>query len=81
MMDHEFNRRDFVSTAAVGAAAAALGLLGKAAPWMGLLMMVALPSVASAIQQDAEYYVQEKRFGEQWKAEDNQVRMGNGVKA
>ena len=38
----------------------------KATQWMGLLLIAALPSVASAVQQDAEYYVQEKRFGEQW---------------
>ncbi len=28
----------------------------------------------SAQQFDAEYYVQQKRFGEQWKAQDSQVR-------
>ena len=37
-------------------------------------VVIAMPLAALAIQQDAEYYVQEKRFGEQWKAEDEQVR-------
>ena len=41
---------------------------------MGLLLVGGLPSVASAVQQDAEYYVQEKRFGDQWVTEDKQVR-------
>jgi len=44
---------------------------------MGVFMfgvVIAMPLAASAIQQDAEYYVQEKRFGEQWKAQDKQVR-------
>jgi len=48
--------------------------LRRATCWMGFLLMVALPSMASAVQQDAEYYVQEKRFGEQWAVEDKQVR-------
>jgi hypothetical protein len=37
-------------------------------------VVIAMPLAALAIQQDAEYYVQEKRFGEQWKAQDKQVR-------
>ncbi len=40
----------------------------------GLLLIAALPSVASAIQPDAEYLVREKRFGEQWAIEDKQAR-------
>ncbi len=74
MKDHEFNGRDFVRTAAVGAATEALNLLRNAWWWMSLLLIAGLPSVASAIQPDAEYLVQEKRFGEQWAAEDKQVR-------
>ncbi len=46
----------------------------KATQWLGLLLMVALPSAVSAIQPDAEYLVREKQFGEQWAAEDQQVR-------
>jgi arylsulfatase A-like enzyme len=46
----------------------------KATQWMGLLLMVALPSAASAVQPDAEYLVREKQFGEQWAAEDQQVQ-------
>jgi arylsulfatase len=47
--------------------------------WIGkciLLLVIALgfAGTLSAQQYDAEYYVQEKRFGEQWKAEDNQVQ-------
>ncbi len=57
-----------------GGTAGAFGLLGKAAPWMGLLMMAALPSVANAQQHDAEYYRQEARFGDEWAADDQQVR-------
>ncbi len=57
-----------------GSAFEALGALRRATCWMGLVLLMGLPSVASAQQQDAEYYVQEKRFGEQWKAEDKQVR-------
>jgi len=46
----------------------------KAMWWMSLLLIAGLPSAASAIQPDAEYLVQEKRFGKQWAAEDKQVR-------
>jgi len=37
-------------------------------------LVVAMPLAALAIQPDAEYLVQEKRFGKQWAAEDKQVR-------
>ena len=46
----------------------------KATLWMSLLLIAGLPSVASAIQPDAEYLVREKQFGEQWAAEDKQVQ-------
>ncbi len=46
----------------------------KATWWMSLLLIAGLPSVASAIQPDAEYLVQEKRFGEQWAVEDKEVQ-------
>ena len=46
----------------------------KTTHWMGLLLMAALPSAVSAIEPDAEYRVREKQFGEQWAAEDKQVR-------
>ena len=39
-----------------------------------LAVVITAPLAALAVQQDAEYYVQEKRFGEQWAAEDKQVR-------
>ncbi len=60
---------------AAGVTAGTLGVLGKASQWVGLLLMVALPSVSNAIQQDAEYLVREKQFGEQWVAEDKQVQQ------
>ena len=63
-----------MKTPTIGSTFKALGVLKRATLWMGLLLIVGLPSVASAVQQDAEYYVQEKRFGEQWEAEDKQVR-------
>ena len=62
-MDHEINRPDLINTVA-----------GAATGVLGLLLIAALPSAASAIQQDAEYLVREKQFGEQWAAEDAQVR-------
>jgi arylsulfatase len=37
-------------------------------------VVIAMPLAALAVQQDAEYYVQEKRFGEQWAAEDKEVQ-------
>jgi len=46
----------------------------RVAPWMGLLLIAALPSVASAMQPDAEYLVREKQFGKQWAIEDKKVR-------
>ncbi len=46
----------------------------KATQWLCLLLMVALPSAASAQQFDAEYLVREKQFGEQWAAEESQVQ-------
>ena len=49
-------------------------LTNAAAGTLSAVLMAALPQVASAVQQDAEYYVQEKRFGEQWAIEDVQVR-------
>ena len=55
--------------------AGTLGFLGKTSLWIGLLLMVALPPVTNAIQPDAEYLVREKQFGEQWVAEDKQVRQ------
>ncbi len=58
----------------MGSTFKALGILRRATCWMGLLLIVGLPSVASAVQQDAEYYVQEKRFGAQWAVENKQVR-------
>ncbi len=36
-------------------------------------VVLAMPLAALAIQPDAEYLVQEKRFGKQWAAEDKQV--------
>ncbi len=63
MMKHEIKRRDLINTVA----GAATGLLG-------LLLIAALPSVANAMQPDAEYLVREKQFGEQWAAEDAQVQ-------
>ena len=59
---------------ATGVAASALGALRQVTWWMVIFLVVVSPQVASAVQQDAEYYVQEKRFGEQWAAEDKQVR-------
>jgi len=59
---------------AAGVAAEMLGFLGKTSLWIGLLLMVALPSVSNAIQPDAEYLVREKQFGKQWAAEDKQVQ-------
>ena len=46
----------------------------KVTQWMSLLLMVALPSVASAVQQDAEYLAREKQFGQQWASDDKQVQ-------
>ena len=57
-----------------GTPATGAATLRRATCWMGLLVITGLPSMASAVQQDAEYYVQEKRFGKQWTAEDKQVR-------
>ena len=37
-------------------------------------VVMSMPLAALAIQPDAEYLVQEKRFGQQWAAEDQQVR-------
>ena len=62
-----------ITRAAVGAAARGFGGLAKVSLWLGLLPIAALPSVASAIQPDAEYLVREKQFGAQWAAEDKQV--------
>ncbi len=62
MMKHEIKRRDLINTVA----GAATGLLG-------LLLIAASPSVANAMQPDAEYLVREKQFGEQWAAEEKQV--------
>ena len=53
-----------------GTPATGAATLRRATCWMGLLLIAGLPSMASAVQQDAEYYVQEKRFGEQWAVED-----------
>jgi arylsulfatase len=60
---------------AAGGTAGTLGFLGKTSLWIGLLLIAALPSVSNAIQPDAEYLVREKQFGEQWVAEDKQVRQ------
>ena len=60
---------------AAGGTAGTLSFLGKTSLWIGLLLMVALPSVSNAIQPDAEYLVREKQFGEQWVAEDKQVQQ------
>ncbi len=57
----------------MGALATGTATLRRATCWMGLLLITGLPSMASAVQQDAEYYVQEKRFGEQWAVQDKQV--------
>ena len=58
-----------------GALATGTVAMRRATCWMGLLLLMGFPPVASAVQQDAEYYVQEKRFGEQWAAEDKQVQQ------
>ena len=68
------SRRLFPRVAAVGAATPVLDLLGKARWWMSLLLIAGLPSVSNAMQPDAEYLVLEKRFGEQWAADDQQVQ-------
>ncbi len=41
--------------AAAGGATGVLDLLGKGTRWMGVLLIAAFPSVASAMQRDAEY--------------------------
>ncbi len=51
-----------------------VGPFAKIAMVMRFLLIVALPSVSTAIQPDAEYLVREKQFGKQWATEDQQVR-------
>jgi len=72
-VDHEINRRDLINTAA-RAAAGALGILRQAMPRLGVVLIAAWPSVAGAIQPDAEYLARETQFGEQWAIEDEQVQ-------
>ncbi|MFA9561980.1 MAG: hypothetical protein ACERKU_06570, partial [Nitrospirota bacterium] len=70
----EINCRNEKKMVAPGVVAGRWSVLGKATLVMGLILMMALPSTVSAIQPDAEYLVREKQFGEQWVAEDTQVR-------
>ena len=60
--------------AMAGAVARTLGVLYEVPRWIALLLIVALPSMANAIQPDAEYLVREKQFGAQWMSEDKQAR-------
>jgi hypothetical protein len=53
MKGHEINRRDLINTVA-----------GAATGVLGLLLIAALPSAASAIQQDAEYLERLRSSGE-----------------
>ena len=64
---------------AAGVTAGTLGILGKASQWIALLLIATLPSVSNAIQQDAEYLMREKQFGEQWVTEDTQVQQAPGA--
>ena len=74
MKTFEINCRNVKKTAVVEVAAGRWGVLGKATQWMGLILIMALPSAVNAIQPDAAYLAREKQFGEQWVAEDKQVR-------
>ena len=69
METFEMNRRNVKKTGTAGVAAGRWRVLGKATLWMGLILIMALPSAVSAIQPDAEYLVREKQFGEQWVAD------------
>lgn len=71
-MDREINLRDLMNTAR--AAAGALGVLRQAMLRLGVVLIAAWPSVAGAIQPDAEYLARENQFGEQWAIEDEQVQ-------
>jgi len=67
-----------------GVTVGTLGSLGKISLSIGILLMVAFPSISNAIQPDAEYLVREKQFGE-WAAEDGlttlnlTVRIAHGL--